>query len=364
MRIVDCECIAAGFLLVAYLSVGSPARVSATQLHVPSQYPTIQAALAVAGYSDTIVLAAGNYSGPGFTDLSNMSRWYGVLIAPEGPEKTIVDLEGNRFFTGALAARGITLRNGSTAVTSNDPDLRECHFESSVVAIRQPPAYSNFMDVISSVFAGNDTAIITDGPWDAFMLDCVFLQNGIGVFLYAGPETHVEVALSTFAYNGKCLQNLSSHWVEYCAFYRNDSVGQGLWVGCQLFWENGDSVNNQNSSSRGDSSTFIFADPLFCDTTLAAGGKVSIYSPVLPTNSGCDFVVGSSSVGCSCGDADMSHEINVADLTFLVGYLFQGGPAPAPTEAGEMDGQAGVYITDLTYIIDFLFLGGPAPLCP
>ncbi|MEW5995397.1 MAG: hypothetical protein AB1744_13525, partial [Candidatus Zixiibacteriota bacterium] len=69
-------------------------------------------------------------------------------------------------------------------------------------------------------------------------------------------------------------------------------------------------------------------------------------------------------VGCDCGNADMEMGINVADLTFLVAYLFQGGPAPSPYEAGETDGQPGVYITDITYLVAFLFQGGPAPVCP
>jgi hypothetical protein len=52
---------------------------------------------------------------------------------------------------------------------------------------------------------------------------------------------------------------------------------------------------------------------------------------------------------------------NVADLTYLVYYLFRGGPAPPVMEAADMDGVSGVNVADLTYLVDYLFRGGPPP---
>ncbi len=62
-------------------------------------------------------------------------------------------------------------------------------------------------------------------------------------------------------------------------------------------------------------------------------------------------------------------EVDVADLTYLVAYLFQGGPAPLCLEEGNVDGIVGVGgpvdVADLTYLVAYLFLGGPAPApCP
>ncbi len=62
-------------------------------------------------------------------------------------------------------------------------------------------------------------------------------------------------------------------------------------------------------------------------------------------------------------------EVDVADLTLLVAYLFMGGPAPPCEEEGNVDGlvSAGgpTDVADLTYLVAYLFLGGdpPAP-CP
>jgi hypothetical protein len=57
--------------------------------------------------------------------------------------------------------------------------------------------------------------------------------------------------------------------------------------------------------------------------------------------------------------------VNVADLTYLVDYLFFGGPLPPCEEEGNVDGTGGINVGDLTYQADYLFFGGPAPaVCP
>jgi len=62
-------------------------------------------------------------------------------------------------------------------------------------------------------------------------------------------------------------------------------------------------------------------------------------------------------------------EIDVADLTYLVNYLFKSGPVPPCMEEGNIDGIIGVGgpidVADLTYLVAYLFKSGPAPaLCP
>jgi len=69
------------------------------------------------------------------------------------------------------------------------------------------------------------------------------------------------------------------------------------------------------------------------------------------------------------GDADYltgpGGEIDVADLTYLVAYLFKSGPAPPCLEEGNVDGIIGVGgpidVADLTYLVSYLFKSGPAP---
>ncbi|MFH1374494.1 MAG: hypothetical protein ABII79_11935 [bacterium] len=61
------------------------------------------------------------------------------------------------------------------------------------------------------------------------------------------------------------------------------------------------------------------------------------------------------------GDVDDSGGLDVGDLTYLVAYLFQGGPAPPCPEEGDVDASGGIDVGDLTYLVAYLFQGGPPP---
>jgi hypothetical protein len=43
-------------------------------------------------------------------------------------------------------------------------------------------------------------------------------------------------------------------------------------------------------------------------------------------------------------------------------WLFQEGPSPQIMEAADMNGDNSVNIADLTYLVDYLFRGGPGPV--
>jgi hypothetical protein len=62
------------------------------------------------------------------------------------------------------------------------------------------------------------------------------------------------------------------------------------------------------------------------------------------------------------GDVNRDDEVNVADVVFLINYLFQGGPSPAIIEAGDVNGDCSVNIVDVVYLVNYLFIGGPQPV--
>lgn len=67
-----------------------------------------------------------------------------------------------------------------------------------------------------------------------------------------------------------------------------------------------------------------------------------------------------------CGDIDDNGEgPNVADLTYLVAYLFRGGPEPPLPAAANINGnpEGTIEVSDLTALIAYLFRGGPAGVC-
>ncbi len=53
----------------------------------------------------------------------------------------------------------------------------------------------------------------------------------------------------------------------------------------------------------------------------------------------------------------------VADLVFLVDYLFKNGDAPSVLEAADVDGTPGITVPDLVFMVDYLFKSGPPPTC-
>jgi len=61
------------------------------------------------------------------------------------------------------------------------------------------------------------------------------------------------------------------------------------------------------------------------------------------------------------GDVNMDGEIDLADATYLVNYLFAGGPEPIPLEAGDANCSGDVDLADAVYIVNYLFIGGPPP---
>ncbi len=62
------------------------------------------------------------------------------------------------------------------------------------------------------------------------------------------------------------------------------------------------------------------------------------------------------------GDVDGSGSVNVADVVYLVDYLFCGGIAPSSPNAADADASCAVNVADITYLVAYLFFTGPDPL--
>ncbi|MFH1372481.1 MAG: dockerin type I domain-containing protein [bacterium] len=100
-------------------------------------------------------------------------------------------------------------------------------------------------------------------------------------------------------------------------------------------------------------------------TVLVAGDDVTATATdaVNNTSEFCLCVVVPAGGVVVCGDVDGSGAIDVGDLTYLVAYLFQGGPPPNPMLCvADMDGSGAIDVGDLTYLVAYLFMGGPAPM--
>lgn len=66
------------------------------------------------------------------------------------------------------------------------------------------------------------------------------------------------------------------------------------------------------------------------------------------------------------GDANNSDVRNILDVTYVIAFLYKGGPPHPDCHPDEMDanGNGIVNILDVTFMITFLYKGGPVPICP
>jgi hypothetical protein len=61
------------------------------------------------------------------------------------------------------------------------------------------------------------------------------------------------------------------------------------------------------------------------------------------------------------GDANQDGLTNVGDAVFLIGYIFQNGPAPNPIKVGDVNGDCDTNVGDAVYLIAYIFSGGEEP---
>ena len=55
--------------------------------------------------------------------------------------------------------------------------------------------------------------------------------------------------------------------------------------------------------------------------------------------------------------------VNSADVTFIINYLFVHGPAPVPLSEADVNCDGNVNSADVAFLINYLFVYGPAPKC-
>jgi hypothetical protein len=63
------------------------------------------------------------------------------------------------------------------------------------------------------------------------------------------------------------------------------------------------------------------------------------------------------------GDANGDGHITIADVVYLINYLYKGGPPPHPLWTGDANGNCAVEAADPVYLINYLMKHGPTPIC-
>jgi hypothetical protein len=61
------------------------------------------------------------------------------------------------------------------------------------------------------------------------------------------------------------------------------------------------------------------------------------------------------------GDVNGDNRVNIADISYLIDYVFRQGQAPVVTEAADANNDRLVNVSDAIYLVNYIFRFGPPP---
>lgn len=176
-------------LTLAVVGGGAPLVCAQSELRVPAQHPTIQAAINAASNGDVVLLADGTHTGPGNRDLTVAGKTLTVRSETGDRAVCVVDCNGVGRFAlfGAgdvVAIQNLSIRNGRAPAINNNGGAARLNAGSTV-------SFENCIleDCTALYFGG---AIATFGA-DLTLDGCVIQgnqgQSGGGVWVQGGSAT-------------------------------------------------------------------------------------------------------------------------------------------------------------------------------
>jgi hypothetical protein len=347
-------------------------------IHVPADYPTIQEAIDAAVDCDTVLVAPDTYAGAGNKNLDFLGKAI-VVKSEAGAHYTIIDCQD--------AGRGFYFHNSETdnsrlegfsIVRGNVSD-----FGGGILCWNSSPTIVNcILKDNTGVGEAQGAGIACIQSSSPVIEGCTMAGNGI-----PGPDGEG---------GGISCDSTSSPLIINCTIAGNTAAeGSGIWCGknctptmlntivafnfgtaiygshpsadCDLFCSDvylntggnyGGSINDQTGINGN-----ISECPLFCDFS-EDEFYINSESYCAPENNDCQMLMGAWEIGCTfeCADANADGDINIADLVYLINYLFRFQAPPNPLQAGEVNCDGEINIADLVYLILYLYKGGEQPV--
>jgi hypothetical protein len=393
---------------------------TATTIRVPAQQPTIQTGINAAINNDTILVAKGSYNEASVAFNGKKI----VLLSEAGRDSTfilgMIVLRQTDILGPVLD--GFTVSDSTPLVCfgGTNPTIKNCIFRDGATTgdggaanvVISSPVFVNcfFTNNHADGEGGAIRAIGASGapPCNASFTNCDFIANSGGLLCGADIAASGYATLTFnscfFQSDGEsCGGSISSDdarinmqsctFVDYSYYnikiqHTTDtsyfkinrsliSVGEGglvflinapmdsVKVSRCIIYGYGPIVPEGTPSPGG----YIYADPLFCDTA-SHDYRISTTSPCAAPYNPWGVLIGKYGTGCTlpwlCGDTDGDGTLSVADVVFIVNFIFGDGMYPSPPTAGDPDCTGDIDIADAVYLVSYIFAHGSAPCsgCP
>jgi parallel beta-helix repeat protein len=235
-------------------------------IHVPGDYPTIQAGIDACVDGDTVLVADGTYTGDGNRSIQFRGKAI-VVMSENGPDVTIIDCEGagRGFFfhngEGSTSVlQGFTITNGYSSGYSeggggmynyySSPTVTNCTFSANSAVYGNGGGgmlneYSS-PTVTNCRFSGNMASTYGGGMYNKYssnptVTNCTFIENmadlanggGGGMYNYDSNPTVTNCTFlrnSTYFWGGGMYNVGSNPTVTNCTFSANSAdYGSGMY---------------------------------------------------------------------------------------------------------------------------------------
>lgn len=342
-------------------------------IRVDQDYPTIQEAIDAAHDCDTVLVAPGYYLDEGDRNIDFKGKAI-VVKSETGPESTIIHCldDGRGFYFHSSEGpdsklEGFTIRRGLVGdygggilCMDSDPTIADCRIEDN-----------------SALHAGGGICLHQSSPT---IINCTVWDNSASAGSSAGGGIACDLSSYPTISNCTVVGNSASEGggilcgadsrpiIENSIIAHNVSEGIHGWpasscsLSCSDVYGNSEGNYGGTIADQTGINGNISECPLFCDFS---GGHfhISQTSPCAPPNNTCGVLMGAWDTGCNylCADATMDGHIDVADVVFLLNYLYKGFAPPEPLQAGDVNCDGTIDVADIVHLLNYLYKGGLPP---
>ena len=219
------------------------------------------------------------------------------------------------------------------------------HVQSCSTAMFYEMAHGGSYNFASGCIAGNDPEFTLSSEIHDWIEDYTKMP-----FTFIGScDGMCSLASGSFSYEFRKGSMDNTVTLGYC--HMSEPECDDAWIHA-LGWQ--DAIfdyMNQEYTVKAAFDQAIADYPMCLDCMVFCGDENFAVVPVV-TRCGPEFIV---------GDANGDEVVDVADVMYLINYLFLAGPAPDPLEAGDANSDGVVDIADTMYLINYLFIGGSPP---